>query len=98
MPLRAGWPFAIASSFRPRSKPGRCHGSQPISPPKTSFVSRSESFEAAIAITASGCMWSTCAFGMKACSGVSIEAARGLRSKVQCGRYPTISSSWSRPR
>ena len=24
--------------------------------------------------------------GMKACSGVSIEAARGLRSKVQCGR------------
>ena len=66
MPLRFGFPFAIASSFRPRSNPGRCQGSQPISPPKTSFVSRSLSREAAIAITASGCMWSTWAFGMKA--------------------------------
>ena len=29
---------------------------------------------------------------------VSMEAARGLRLKVQCGRYATISSSYSTPR
>jgi len=53
---------------------------------------------AAIAIIAFGCMWSTCLPGRKLCSGVSMEAARGLRLKVQCGKKPTISSSCSTPR
>ena len=36
----------------------------------------------AIAMMALGCMWSTCLPGRKACSGVSIEDARGFRLNV----------------
>ena len=50
-----------------------------------------------MAMMASGCMWSTWVKGTKPCSGVSIEAARGLRLKVQCGRKPTMRSSSSTP-
>ena len=42
----------------------RFHGTHPISPPKASFVSLSESSAAAIAMIASECIWSTCALGM----------------------------------
>jgi len=49
--------------------------------------------EAAIAMTAFGCMWSTCRPGRKLCSGVSIEEARGLRLKVAWVYMPTMSSS-----
>ena len=54
-------------------------------------------FAAAIAMIASGCMWSTWVKGTKPCSGVSIEAARAFRLKVQCGRKPTMRSSSSTP-
>ena len=37
---------------------------------------------AAIAITASLCMWLTAFAGTKACRGVSIEGAAGLRLKT----------------
>ena len=59
--------FGLASttsrSRRPRSNPGRCHGSHPSSPPKTSRVSASLWRDAAIAMTESGWTWSTCANG-----------------------------------
>ncbi len=36
-----------------------------------------------MAMTEFGCVWSTCLKGTKACSGVSIDEARGLRLYVQ---------------
>ena len=61
---RPGSPRQNFSSHRPSSKPGRLHGSQPISSPKISLRSAPcESFDAAMAMIASGCMWSTCARG-----------------------------------
>ncbi len=62
-------------------------------PPKMVFVSCSQFAEAAMAMTAFGCMWSTCLPGRKLCSGVSIEDARGLRLNVVCVYIPTIASS-----
>ena len=64
-----------------------------MSSPYTSLVIRLEFFAAQIAMGAFGCVWSTCLPGTNECSGVSMEDARGLRLKVQCGYMPTISSS-----
>jgi hypothetical protein len=46
-----------------------------------------------MAMTALGCMWSTWRPGMKLCSGVSMELARGFRLNVACVYMPTMSSS-----
>ena len=54
--LEAGVLLGDSRSARPSSNPGRIQGSQPISPPKISSVSFFESEDAAIAISASGCM------------------------------------------
>ena len=40
-----------------------------------------------------GCMWSTNFAGMKLCSGVSMDEARGLRLKVAWPAIATMSSS-----
>ena len=61
--------------------------------PKISRVSSTHRLEAAIAMIALGCMWSTKRPGMKLCSGVSIDEARGLRLKVVCEYIATMSSS-----
>ena len=53
------------------------------SSPKISAHSRSWSTDAATAMTALGCRWSTCWNGTKVWSGVSIEQARGFRLKTQ---------------
>ena len=75
------------SSHRPSSKPGPLPR-QPADLAAEDLLPSAPccSSQAAIAMIASGCMWSTCFVGTKACSGVSIEAARAFRLKVQCGR------------
>ena len=83
-PTAPGWSLQSLSSARPSSKPGRIHGSHSSSPPKTSRMACSPRAQAAIAMSAFGCVWSTCARGTNAWSGVSIEVARGLRFQVQC--------------
>ena len=62
-PLACGFSAQNFPSHSPSSKPGRFHGSQPISLPNTSRVSAREFFDAAIAMIASACMWSTCLRG-----------------------------------
>ena len=46
---------------------------------------RCNSAAAATAITAFGWVWSTCAAGTNACSGVSIEPGRGFSPYTACG-------------
>ena len=82
-PTAFGWSLQSFSSARPSSKPGRIHGSHSSSVPKTSRMTSGPRTDAAIAMSAFGCVWSTCARGTKAWSGVSIEVARGLRFHVQ---------------
>lgn len=62
-------------------------------PPKMSRVSRSQLREAATAMMALGCMWSTCRPGRKLCRGVSMDDARGLRLNVAWAYIATMSSS-----
>ena len=97
-PSICGLSPAILPTLRPRSKPGRCQGIQPMRSPKHSWVSRSPFFAAAMAMMASQCMWSTWRWGMKQWGGVSMEVARVFRLKKQCGKREGISSSCSFPR
>ena len=56
-------------------------------------MSFSQFADAATEMIAFGCMWSTNFAGIKLCSGVSIDEARGFRLKVAWLAIATISSS-----
>src|SRR5216684_3174583 len=56
-------------------------------------ISPSKKAEAASAMPQSGCRWSMCSYGRKACNGVSIDAATVLLPNAQSGYIATISSS-----
>ena len=55
IPLIPGLSSKHFFNCNPKSKPGLCHGTQPMAPLNNSFVIFSPSFAAAIAIAASGC-------------------------------------------
>ena len=55
IPLIPGLSSKHFFNCNPKSKPGLCHGTQPMAPLNNSLVIFSPSFAAAIAIAASGC-------------------------------------------
>ena len=92
-PFASGWSRHTCWSWSPSSKPGRCQSVHTTSSPNTSRVSSGPFDAVAMAMHETGCMWSTWRKGTNECSGVSMEGARALRLKVQCGYIPTMESS-----